>query len=821
MPKLWQVKAGSETAAKTISKSTGEGLHYDAGMIGSSNICGRKKPIFHTEPGNDAPRLTRMFRFFPLLLVLPSLALAQTGPSEAYDLVNPLIGSSGEGMTSPAAQLPFGMVQWGPDTHVGEWYNYAYEDNKILGFSMTHLSGAGCRLFNDLPVLPWIGEVKANPGVAAAYSLSFSHSAEDAHPGYYAVTSDNGIKTELTAELRSGMARFTFPADATRTLLLEAGSGGTEDLSVSKDDSSSIQLMNGDTASGKLRSGHFCSGGPTYTLYFSMQFSEPFVSTGGWDTDIHPGAVSAIGHKAGAWVTFASSDKPVLMKVGLSFVSVENAQANLKADVAEAPGTGFDTAFDRLHHAAENTWSEALGKIVIKGGTADQRSIFYTGLYHMLLSPNVFNDSNGEYIDFEGKTRQLKQNEEQYTNFSDWDTAHNVMQLQAMLFPKQSSQMMQSLVRDAEQNGMFPRWPYANGVGWVMSGDAPAVLLADAYAFGARGFDTHTALKYMVQAATVPATQYWHGGQERLFLDEYLSKGYVSLRDHRYPSMYNASATLNFNNADFAVSRMADALGDHADAQLLLKHAQYWRNLFDKDSGLIRPRESDGSFVSGWAPEHYLPRFDRLSALGFEEGSAYQYTYMLPFNYAGLIQALGGRDAAIAKFDRFFQKVVGWNTINFTVTNEPDFGEQYVYNWLGQPWKTQAVISRELETFTTKPDGLPGNDDLGATSGLYVFDSLGFYPVIPGVGGFALGAPLFPKAHITLGEGRTFDIERHGKGIYVQRVSLNGESYSSTWLPLERLSKAHNTMVFWMGEHANKQCGASAQDAPPSFDIQP
>jgi predicted alpha-1,2-mannosidase len=763
---------------------------------------------------------SNLYRLFPLIFVVHSLALAQTVLPTAFDLVDPIIGSSGEGMTSPTAQLPFGMVQWGPDTHTGEWYNYAYEDNKILGFSMTHLSGAGCRLFNDLPVLPWIGEVKANPAVAGAYALLFSHRAEDAHPGYYAVTSDNGIKTELTTAMRSGMARFTFPLSATRTLLLETGSGATADMSSAKGDVSSIQL-NGNTASGKLTSGHFCNSGPTYTLYFAMEFSEPFAATGGWDTEVHPGAVSATGHKAGAWVTFAASKKPVLMKVGLSFVSVANARANLQAEVPEAAGSGFDAQFDGVRHAAERIWSEALGRIAITGGTRDQREIFYTGLYHMLLSPNVFSDSNGEYVDFDDRTRQLKPGEAHYTNFSDWDTAHNVVQLQSMLFPRQSSQMMQSLVRDAEQNGMFPRWAYANGVGWVMSGDAPAVLLADAYAFGARVFDTHTALKYMVQAATVPEKDWFHGGKERLALEEYLSRGYVSLQNHEYPSMYAASASLNFNNADFAVSRMAEALGDHADAQLLLEHAQYWRNLFDKESGLIRPRESDGSFVSGWDPDHYLPRFDRLSALGFEEGSAYQYTYMLPFNYAGLIQALGGREAAISKFDRFFQRVVGWNTISFTTTNEPDFGEEYIYDWLGQPWKTQAVIARALDTFTTKPDGLPGNDDLGATSGLYVFDALGLYPVIPGVGGFALGTPLFPEAHITLGDGKTFDIETRGKGICVQRVMVNGENYSSTWLPLERLSKERNVMIFWMGEQPNRAWGAGTQDAPPSFDVQP
>jgi predicted alpha-1,2-mannosidase len=263
---------------------------------------------------------------------------------------------------------------------------------------------------------------------------------------------------------------------------------------------------------------------------------------------------------------------------------------------------------------------------------------------------------------------------------------------------------------------------------------------------------------------------------------------------------------------------MAEAMGDHADAKLLLQHAQYWRNLFDKDSKLIHPRESDGSFVAGWDPDHYLPRFDRLSALGFEEGSAYQYTYMLPFNYAGLIEALGGREAAIAKFDKFFEKVVGWNTINFTVTNEPDFGEQYIYDWLGQPWKTQAVISRELKTFTTKPDGLAGNDDLGATSGLYVFDSLGFYPTIPGVGGFTIGTPLFQHSVMTLGNGHTIEVRTKGKGIYVQNLTVNGKPHSSTWLPLSELAAEHNVLVFTLGEQTNKTWGTRPEDAPPSFD---
>jgi lysophospholipase L1-like esterase len=496
--------------------------------------------------------------------------------------------------------------------------------------------------------------------------------------------------------------------------------------------------------------------------------------------------------------------------VGLSFVSVEGAQANLKAEMPDS--TDFEAQFRKTHEAAVGTWSKALGKIETEGGTRDQREIFYTGLYHMLLSPNVFSDEDGDYLDFTDKVQRLKPGETQYTNFSDWDTIRNVVQLQAMLFPRESSQMMQSLVRDAEQIGMFPRWVAANHAHWVMSGDAPAIMMADAYFFGAKQFDTPTALKYMLQAATDPA----HAGLERQHLDEYLSKGYVSLDDHH--DVYAASATLDFNAADFAVSRMAEAMGDHADAAVLLGHAQYWRNLWDKDSSLIRPREKDGTFVAGWDPAQYLPRYDRLSALGFEEGSAYQYSYTLPFNYAGLIGALGGRDAAIAKFDTYFEKVVGWNTPNFTATNEPDFGDQYVYDWLGQPWKTAKVISRELETFTTKPDGLPGNDDLGATSGLYVFDAMGFYPTIPGVGGFTIGKPLFRRSMMHLGDGRTLEVQSRGDGIYVQSLTLNGHPHSSTWLPLSELTAQHNVMVFTLGEKPGESWGVKAEDAPPSFD---
>jgi predicted alpha-1,2-mannosidase len=768
----------------------------------------------------------RLHQAAALLFAAPLFVAAQSStPATPYYAVDTNIGSAGEGMTSPTAQLPFGMVQWGPDTHVGEWYNYAYTDKQLLGFSLTHISGAGCRLYNDLPILPWLGEVgpgeiKDNPGVAQAYTLPWSHKDEQARPGYYAVETDNGIRVELTAGLRTAMGRFTFPSNSPRTLLLEAGSSSTADFKSAQGDISKIDLAGGNTAFGSLQSGHFCGGGAPYTLYFAMRFSESFHATGGWDTTMHPGATSASGHKAGAWVTFAPSAKPVLMQVALSFISVENAKANLNAELPARPEhTDFNADFDTLRHQAETTWSKALGTIETTGGTPDQRTIFYTSLYHALLSPNIFSDANGQYLDSEGKIRTLNPGEEQYTNFSDWDTYRAVIQLQSLLFPRQTSQMMQTYVRDAEQNGMYPRWKAFNKPLWVMSGDAPAILLSNAYAFGARDFDTHTALRYMVQAATTPATKWWNGGQERLHMEEYLSKGYISLDIGH--NVYSAAASLDFNNADFAVSRMAAALGDQATAARLLKSAQNWRNLFDRDSRLIRPRESDGSFLANWDPDHMKPRYDRLSALGFEEGSAWQYTFEIPFNYAGLIHDLGGREAAIPKLDKYFEQVVGWNTIHFTTTNEPDFGQEYLYDWVGQPWKTQAVIARARDTFTIHPDGLPGNDDLGATSGLYIWDSIGIYPVIPGVGGFAIGTPLFTRSVVKLPHNRTLAIVAKGKGIYVDSLTLNGHAHPSTWLSLTELNVSHNQLVFTMSDQPNKTWGSGSDDAPPSFDSEP
>ena len=747
----------------------------------------------------------RLICVFLLMAFLTLEVAAQT----AYESVDPFIGTAADGNTFPAATVPFGMMQWGPDTAADGWYRYA--DKTIRGFSLTHISGAGCSVYADVPVLPWVGELQ-EAGSSKNYALPFAHTREQAHPGFYAVKFDNGISTELTVASRSGMGRIVFPPDKTRTLLFKAGSSATIEEPKRQADFSEVEIRGNDTMVGAVHSGGFCGSDSNYVLYFAAKFAEPFTSFGTWQDQMNPGARTARGHKAGAYVMFANGSKPLLLKIGISFVSIDNAWHNLNAEIP-----AWDFAATRL--SAENKWNDLFNRVQVEGGTAEQKKIFYTGVYHMLLSPNIFSDENGDYIGFDGKVRRLSANQAQYANFSDWDIYRNVVQFHSLLLPDVASQMIQSLVRDAEQGGWLPRWPVANDVSYVMGGDSSAILLSSAYAFGARAFDAQSALRYMIKGATQPGKGL-HGGSERPLLEAYLERGYIPVKAGDAEAA--ASYTLEYASADFAVSRFADAMGDKDNAARLLRSSQNWRTLFDKESNFIRPRTADGKFMA-WNPDKLEPHhqnWDQADQLGFEEGSAWQYTWMIPHNYAGLFAAMGGAQNAIPKLDRFFTQLKGWGVPTFTVTNEPDFCAAYAYNWAGAPWKTQSVVDRvRRETFTTQPDGLPGNDDLGATSGVYVWDALGMYPVIPGVGGVALGTPMFREVSVKLGNGATLRIVGRGEGPYVQKVTLNGMPYSKSWLPVAAFQHGENRLEFELGTEPNKEWAAQPENFPPSYDV--
>ncbi len=406
----------------------------------------------------------------------------------------------------------------------------------------------------------------------------------------------------------------------------------------------------------------------------------------------------------------------------------------------------------------------------------------------------------------------------QYANFSDWDIYRNTVQLHALFDPARESDMMQSLVNDAVESGWLPRWPAANDVTYVMGGDSPAILLASSYAFGAHDFDVKTALTYMVKAGTVPGIGP-HGGSERPFLADYLKLGYVPV-DKKNTA---ASVTLEYANADFAVAQFAKNLGDQDDYHLFLKQSQNWTYLFDPSTGWIRPRSSDGSWLAGFDPERSLPKRKPNAPpagdqMGFDEGNTYQYTFMIPFDYPTLFAAIGGDDKVIPRLDKFFLKLRCWGEPCYNIENEPDFVVPYAYIFAGAPWKTEEVVTRiGNEVFKTTPDGIPGNDDLGATSGVYVWNALGFYPAVPGVGGLVLGTPMFSKVTLRLAGGRTLVVSRQGSGIYVQKVTLNGAPYSSTWLPLAKLHPGITQLQFTTDSQPNKERGNAIADRPPSF----
>jgi predicted alpha-1,2-mannosidase len=353
-----------------------------------------------------------------------------------------------------------------------------------------------------------------------------------------------------------------------------------------------------------------------------------------------------------------------------------------------------------------------------------------------------------------------------------------------------------------------------------MGGDSPAILLSEARAFGARDFDLKTALKFALQGATKPG-QGPHHNFERPGLEPYLTKGYVPVSNDQEGA---ASISLEYNNADFAVARFASAMGDESDAERLFRSAQNWRTLFDRNGGWIRPRAADGNFLDrNWDPDRLTPHHkkrDTSNQMGFEEGSTWQYTFMIPYNYAGLFRAMGGEEQVIPRLDKFFEKLSGWALPNFTVTNEPDFCVPYAYLWTSRPWKTAAVIDRiRKQTFTTKPGGLPGNDDLGATSGVYVWSAIGIYPEIPGLGGFTIGTPMFRRVTMSLGKGKTLKISATGDGIYVRAVRINGTSHASSWINLSELALTENQIAFELEKEPNAGWAIKPSERPPSLDV--
>jgi predicted alpha-1,2-mannosidase len=742
-----------------------------------------------------------------------------TSPGEggAVPLVDPFIGTGDSnaphpvengsgGSTFPGAALPFGLVQWSPDTPYAGPAGYHFGDGQVLGFSLTHLNGAGCSAKRDFPVFPFSGAWDPSSEPAD----TFSHDTEIASPGFYEVTLGSGIKVDLTATQRTGLARFTFPRGHDATILVSGG--WFADVLQVKEFEATI----GDdgTITGHRTNTFFCASAETYTVHFAARFDRPFIehgiSTGGTK---HAGATSVSEPMGGVYVGFDAAERRVVhMKIGLSYVSEENAIENLDA---ENPGWDFDA----VHAAAIERWNDYLNRVRIEGGAEADRRAFYSALYHVFLQPGVASDVNGDYLGFDGKLGNAS-GYTRYADISGWDVYRSWIQLAAVLAPTETSDMMRTMVEAGAECGALPRWPLANTDPSVMVGDPADPILASAHAFGARGFDAQAALGLMVKGATDPAAA-CNGHVARPGLAEYLARHYCSADGPGSP-LGAPAVTLEYAIADFTIARMAGALGDTATQTAFLDRGLYWKNIFDPNrnangfTGYIEPRMAQD--------QNNAPVFQQVDVgknEGFIEGNATQYTFLVPHDLGGLSAALGGDAGAVKRLDSLFTQLnAGLDLPYFYMGNEPEFGTPWEYPFVGAPWRTQDVVRRILtEVFAPTPGGLPGNDDLGATSSWQVWAMLGVYPAVPGVGGFVLGSPLFPKATIALAGGKTLVIT--GKDAapdapYVQSLLVNGAPSTGTWVTWDSVA-AGATLDFTLGKTPNQSFGAAPQDRPPSF----
>jgi predicted alpha-1,2-mannosidase len=766
---------------------------------------------------------------------LPELALTK--------YVNPFLGTKQQpggthpGNTSPAATLPFGMVSFGPDTDIDhEYYSsgsgYNYDSNMINYFSMTRISGPGCRSGGTLPIMPTMltSQLTSNSNlVMRQTSNTFDHKDETAAPGYYKVKTKDGIVTELTATARSGFARFTYP-DKTKAILVIDATQNNSMTGVS----AQIWQDPADASGfyGKTTNKFNCGG--TYDVYFYIQVGSAYAKA--------PRFINNTGTLILNFDLSQSTTSSAAVKVGLSYVSPANALRNLKKE-----NSGFD--FDKTRDKAGATWNTRLNTIQVDaaGASNDSLTQFYTAFYHAMSGPTLFSDVDGSYIGMDKQRHQTDTYKDKngvlvrrnhYTTFSIWDTYRSLGAMHAWLFRDEAADMAQSLVNDAVQCGAFPHWADANVDDVPMEGDHAPMLLASLQAFGATRFDSATALTYMKRAAFGPSPDRpeWPAcngnpafgrnvaGTAQGNMPDYLKLGYVA-EGSDASGIHTGSLTIEGANRDFAIGRFISNLNpgeasadDKKNATALLLRGENWKNIFNPSTKVLAVKDLAGNWAS--------PSQDD----GYHEGTAAQYLWAIPHDLGKIVTALGGNAAAIQRLDTLFSVSAkpgspsglsvdssrlngGENSDDFYMGNEPGFASPWAYNWTGTPSRAQFILPQLMAaTFSNKPEGLPGNDDVGATSGWYVWASLGLYPMIPGVPGLTMATPQFSSVTLQLADGKRLLIKRDKSATFVKSLKVNGRDWGSTWLPLSTVQTG-GTLDFSVSDKPTSWGQASV---PPS-----
>ena len=714
---------------------------------------------------------------------------------EPVDYVNPFVGTTNYGTTNPGAVVPQGMMSATPFNVMGsednkydkdkQWWSTPYEvNNKYLtGFSHVNLSGVGCPDLGSLLLMPTSGELNVK---YTQYGSEYTD--EVAVPGYYSnMLTKYGIKCEMTATPRTSRARFTFHRGQ-GNLLMNLGEGLTNETGAT------VRFVNDREIEGSKLLGTFCyNPQAVFPIYFVMRIDKAPATRGYWKLQRPMQGVEAewdgysgkyklytsyskemSGDDVGAWFTFDTTEgEAIEVSIGVSFVSIENARLNLET---EQPA---GTTFNQIRAQARKKWNEDLSRILVEGGTEEQKGVFYTALYHTMIHPNILQDVNGQYPQMEGD-KILTTDRNRYTVYSLWDTYRNFHQLMTLVYPERQMDMVRTMLDMYREHGWFPKWELYGRETLTMEGDPSIPVIVDTWMKGLRDFDINLAYEGMYKSATTP-------GKDNLMrpdIDDYIAKGYCPLMEQYDNSVSHA---LEYYIADYSLYTLAKALGKTEDAKLFYDRSMGYKHYYCKEFGTLRPILPDGTFYGPFDP---LQGANFEPSPGFHEGNSWNYTFYVPHDVKGLAKLMGGQKRFVNKLQMVFDK--GY----YDPANEPDIAYPYLFSYFkGEEWRTQKLVKELLaKHYTTKPNGLPGNEDTGTMSSWAIFSMMGFYPDCPGVPEYTLTTPTFDKITIKLDPAYwgtdKLVIRKEGGDGYIDQIRLGGKKYSKYRLTHEDLIHA-------------------------------